>query len=144
MASRNTQLDIVPTASTIVNSDSLNVMPVWTQWFLRLRYFMSNENHQSISNVASVLSLDAEHVAITATTANYAITLESPTIPGRYKTIQMVDRSAPYAVTLSLTNVIGGSASTTATFDSTNETLVLRSLSNGKWLVIKEHGVTLT
>ena len=85
-----------------------------------------------------------------ATGSTYAVTLAAPTVAqiGITKTISMIAGDGTNTVTLALTNVIGGSASTTATFDSAGETLVLRAVQTGsstyKWLVIKEHGVTLS
>jgi hypothetical protein len=60
----------------------------------------------------------------------------------------MIAGDGTNTVTLALTNVIGGSAATTATFDAAGETLVVRAVqtdsSTYRWLVIKEHGVTLS
>jgi len=47
------------------------------------------------------------------------------------------------AVTLALTNVIGGTAATSASFNADRETLFLYGLAD-KWLVLKEVGVTLS
>jgi hypothetical protein len=60
---------------------------------------------------------------------------------GMVKIIQMT--TAGNALTLALTNVQGGSAATTASFDAVNETLVLIAGTN-KWTVLKEVGVTLS
>ena len=45
-------------------------------------------------------------------------------------------------VTLALTNVVGGSAATTATFNAAGEILTLVS-AGAKWIVLDELGVTL-
>lgn len=77
--------------------------------------------------------------------STYAITLAAPTSAqeGMLLTIQMIATTSTNAVTLALTNVIGGSAATTASFNAANETLSLVAV-QGKWLVIAEAGVTLS
>jgi hypothetical protein len=76
---------------------------------------------------------------------SYAVTLAEPTAAqhGRFKVIQMLSTTSTNAVTLALTNAIGGTAASSASFDAANETLVLQAIS-GKWLVVKQHGVTLS
>ena len=73
------------------------------------------------------------------------MTLAAPTSAedGIVKASKMIARDGTNTVTLALTNVVGGSAATTATFDSAGETLILQA-AGGKWVVIKEFGVTLT
>lgn len=85
------------------------------------------------------------HTLSNASGATYAVTLAAPTTGegGIVKVIEMISGSGTNSVTLALTNIVGGSASTTATFDDAGETLVLVSR-NDKWLVLKELGVTLT
>lgn len=73
-----------------------------------------------------------------------AVTLaECPaTMVGKIKSIRMsVDNGD---VTLALTNIVGGTQSTTATFDEVDEELILIGSSSGKWIVVKELGVTLS
>jgi len=73
-----------------------------------------------------------------------AVTLDvcPATMIGKIKTIRMsVDNGD---VTLALTNIVGGTAATTATFDAVDEELVLVGSSSGKWIVLKEYGVTLS
>lgn len=89
---------------------------------------------------AGAIDLDARHVTLT-TGAGYAVTLAAPTRAGITKVIECLDGTNN--VTLALTNVIGGTAGTTATFNAANETLVLVSTSL-KWCVIAESGVTLS
>jgi hypothetical protein len=78
--------------------------------------------------------------------STYAITLAAPTtgVPGQIKEITMTSTTGTNAVTLALTNVVGQSSGTSASFDAAGETLVLISNSVGKWVVIKEYGVTLS
>lgn len=75
--------------------------------------------------------------------ATGAITLAAPTadIVGDIKVIQMTADNGD--VTLALTNVQGGTATTTATFDAVNETLILIAGKN-KWNVLAGIGVTLS
>lgn len=92
---------------------------------------------------ASEISLDACHVKITGpATSTYAVTLAAPTRGGQTMVIEMIGTTSTNAVTLALTNVVGGSAATTATFNAAAETLTLIS-SSAKWIVLDELGVTL-
>lgn len=141
---RNTQLEPPPLWSSVVDPVTGKVSREWETWFTKIQYFLSIDNHQTITNAAQDIKLDAEVVNLIATSASYAITLSPPTLAGKFKIIQMTQRTNPQTVTMSLSNVIGGSGATTATWDAVNETLVLLSINNSKWLVIKEHGVTLT
>lgn len=113
----------------------------WKQWFNDIYRFLSAANHQTIT-AAREVNLDADYVDISVASGTYAITLAAPSIPGRVKIIEATDVSGT-SITMALTNVVGGSNTTTCTWNSTGDTLVLLSLSN-KWLVIKEYGVTLT
>lgn len=78
--------------------------------------------------------------------STYAVTLAAPATAGIVKTITMVSTTSTNAVTMALTNVVGGSAASSASFDAAGETLIL--ISNGgsspKWVVLKEYGVTLS
>lgn len=72
-----------------------------------------------------------------------AVTLAVPTKPAMIKIITMTADNGD--VTLALTNVVGGSAATTATFNDVNDVLVLVSdLARAKWVVLKEVGVVLS
>jgi hypothetical protein len=100
---------------------------------------------------AGALTLNVSNCTLShATGGTYAVTLAAPTAAelGITKTICMIAGDGTNTVTLALTNVIGGSAATTATFDAAGETLVVRAVqtdsSTYRWLVIKEHGVTLS
>jgi hypothetical protein len=87
-------------------------------------------------------------VAVTklAVVGGGAVTLAAPTKPGFIKIIEMTTDDGD--VTLALTNVVEGSAATTATFSAVGGRLVLVSnfASSGKWIVLKEGaaGITLT
>lgn len=99
-------------------------------------------NSQSIT-AAGAIELDAKYVSIAGGTG-FAVTLAAPTAAqaGQTKVITLASITSG-AVTLALTNVIGGSAGTSASFDAANETLTLVAIT-GKWVVIDEHGVTLS
>lgn len=97
--------------------------------------------------VESVVAAGAVSVTVSVTQLALAgagaVTLAVPTKPGLIKVIKMTADNGD--VTLALTNVVGGSASTTATFDAVGETLVLVSdVASGKWIVLAEVGVTLS
>lgn len=98
---------------------------------------------QEIS-AAGAISLDVNHVKITGPAAStYAVTLAAPSRAGQLLSIEMVATTGSNAVTLALTNVVGGTAATSASFDAAAETLVLISNST-KWIVLKQQGVTLS
>jgi hypothetical protein len=95
---------------------------------------------------AGAIDLDASYVSLVGpASSTYAVTLAAPTAAqrGQVKTVQMLSTTSTNAVTLALTNVIGGTAASSASFDAANETLVLVAAA-GKWLVVKQHGVTLS
>lgn len=97
---------------------------------------------QEISE-AGAINTDACHVKITGpATSTFAVTLAAPSRGGQIMVIEMVETTDTNAVTLALTNVAGGSAATTATFNAAAETLTLVS-SSSKWVVLDELGVTL-
>lgn len=72
-----------------------------------------------------------------------AVTLAVPdaSMYGQLKTIEMTTDDGD--VTFLLTNVVGQSSGTTATFDSVGDALVLLAAFD-KWIVIKEYGITLS
>lgn len=93
---------------------------------------------------AGEIDLEAEYIDITGPgSGTYAVTLAAPPRPGMRKVIEMTSTTSTNSVTLALTNVAGGSAGTTATFNAAGETLVLVS-AGSKWLVLAEVGVTLS
>lgn len=86
------------------------------------------------------------HVRITGpASSTYAVTLAAPTAAyaGRVLIIEMIATTATNAVTLALTNVQGGSAASSASFNAANETLILVA-GTAKWNVVAEAGVTLS
>lgn len=92
---------------------------------------------------AAAIDLDARHVKITGPAeSTYAVTLAAPRRAGQIMVIEMVGTTGTNAVTLALSNVAGGSAATTATFNAAGEILTLVS-AGSKWVVLDELGVTL-
>jgi hypothetical protein len=99
---------------------------------------------QSAITAAGAVDVNANHVSIVGpATSTYAITLAAPARAGQLLAITMTSTTSTNAVTLALTNVIGGSAASTATFNAAGETLVLVSTAE-KWVVVAEAGVTLS
>jgi hypothetical protein len=90
---------------------------------------------------AGAISTTVAETAIVSTGAD-ALTLAAATVPGLIKTIAM--RTDGGDATLASTNILGQSAgSTSITFNDVGDTLVLMSCAEtGKWLVLKEVGVT--
>jgi hypothetical protein len=100
------------------------------------------------AEVESVTAAGAASVTKFNTNLNVAsggaVTLAAcpATMVGKIKTIRMQTDDGD--VTIALTNVQGGTAATTATFDDIGEELILVGSAGGKWTVIKEFGVTLS
>lgn len=90
------------------------------------------------------ISLDANHVKITGPAeSTYAVSLAAPSRGGQVLVVEMAGTTGTNAVTLALTNVVGGTAGSSASFNAAGETLILVS-NSAKWVVLKEQGVTLT
>ena len=100
---------------------------------------------QAVTGAGALTLGKTYHSLSNSSGSTYAVTLAAPTSAenGVVKTIEMIAGDGTNTVTLALTNVVGGSASTTATFDAAGETLVLVARS-AKWVVLDELGVTLT
>lgn len=93
---------------------------------------------------AGAINPDVNYVGIVGPAAStYAVTLAAPNREGQLLVIEMLSTTGTNAVTLALTNVVGQSSGTSASFDAAGETLVLISISN-KWVVLKEKGVTMS
>ena len=90
---------------------------------------------------AGAISTTVAETALVTTAAD-ALTLAAATVPGLIKTIAM--RTDGGDGTLASTNIVGQSAgSTSITFNDVGDTLVLLSCAEtGKWVVLKESGVT--
>ena len=97
---------------------------------------------QAIS-AAGAVTADGSKQYVTLSGGAYAITLAVPGAGavGKLLTITYVGGDTD-AVTLANTNMIGGSAGSTYTFNADRETLVLLGLAD-KWLVLQETGVTI-
>ena len=95
---------------------------------------------------AGAIGLPKRYVTLVGpASSTYAVTLAAPTAneQGMVKVIRMLSTTSTNAVTLALTNVSGGSAATSASFDAAGETLVVVAAGD-KWVVLKEVGVTLS
>ncbi len=97
-----------------------------------------------LENVVAAGALSVTVAASTlAVVSGGAVTLAAPSKPAMQKIIKMTVDDGD--VTLALTNVVGGTQATTATFSAVGQTLVLISdVASGKWLVLKEQGVVLS
>lgn len=100
------------------------------------------------AEVESVAAAGAASVTKFITNLNVAsggaVTLAAcpATMIGKIKTIRMATDDGD--VTIALTEIQGGTAATTATFDDVSEELILIGSAGGKWTVVKEFGVTLS
>lgn len=105
---------------------------------------VANLRTQAIVAAGTAIIVDGTVDRVTVTNAvNGAITLAAPSAAakGKLLTIEYIG-AGTNNTTLALTNVQGGSAATTATFNAANETLILVA-GESRWNVIKEVGVTL-
>jgi len=107
-------------------------------------------NEESITEAGALSTTKTESKLTGPGSGTYAVTLAAPTVAevGRLKIITMTATTANNAVTMALTNVVGGSQSSSASFDAAGETLVLLGIrvaaTTYRWLVLKEYGVTLS
>ncbi len=100
---------------------------------------------QAITTAGTAITVDGTVNRVTLTNAiNGAVTLAAPSAAmiGQILVIEYIG-AGTNATTIALTNVQGGSAATTASFNAANETLILVG-GLLKWNVIKEVGVTLS
>lgn len=100
----------------------------------------ASANTETIT-AAGAVSITKPHTSLALVGAG-AVTLAAPSVDGVVKIIVMTADNGD--VTMALTNVVGGSAATTCTFNDANDCIVLvSSLARAKWIVLKEVGVTL-
>lgn len=141
MASINKIIAAPPLQADIVDTNlTTKLNNFWSRWFNDLHYSLSDRSWQTITS-ATAINVNAKYVALDSSAGGYAVTLDAPTKPNAKLQIECTNYGGN--VTLSLTNVTGGSAATTCTWNSVNDTIFLESKSN-KWVVIKENGVSLT
>jgi hypothetical protein len=136
----NRKLGPLPLSREVVNPNR-KLTTEFERWLNDLDYLISTRSFQTIS-AANTINVSAKHVSLQETVGNYAVVLPAPTVSNVDLVIEMTARAAGN-VTIALTNVVGGTAGTTATFDDVGETLILKS-NNTKWVVVKEFGVTLS
>lgn len=98
--------------------------------------------YQETVAAAGALSITARVSKLALTSAG-AVTLAAPdsTCIGYVKIVQMTTDNGD--VTLALTNVVGQSSGTTATFNDVGDSLTLIAGANSKWIVLKEQGISL-
>lgn len=113
----------------------------WKQWYDDIHRELAHSDDQTVTS-AGALDVDAKYVDMSITTGTYAVTLAAPTRTGLFKLIELTSTGGG-TVTMSLSNCVGGSASTTCTWNSDRDSLLLIS-QRDKWLIFKENGVTLT
>ena len=90
---------------------------------------------------AGAINVLTPYTTLVTTGEGYAVTLAAPSRAGLVKVIEMITDGG-FDVTLAMTNMVGGSASTTVTFNDAGDQLVLVSAAS-KWIVLKERGVTV-
>lgn len=130
-----------PMSSEVVDNTGHYTQP-WRQWNEDLYYSLGTAVFQKIT-VAQPVRLDARYASLDTTAGAFAITLDAPTVATSRLMIEMVVRGGTNNATMSLTNVVGASASTTCTWNSVGDFIILESSSN-KWGMIKEFGVSVT
>jgi len=98
--------------------------------------------YQEAIVLAGALSVTKKYSSLAVPTGG-AVTLAVPaaSMLGQIKVIEMITDDGD--VTLDLTNVVGQSSGTTATFDTAGDKLILIAAFD-KWVVVKEFGVTLS
>lgn len=98
--------------------------------------------YQETISGAGALSI-TKRASLLALSGAGAVTLAAPdaTNLGYVKVIEMTTDNGD--VTLALTNVVGQSSGTTATFNDAGDQLVLIA-GTSKWIVLKERGITLS
>lgn len=101
-----------------------------------------DKNVQALA-AAGAITADGTVNRCTIAGGAYAATLAAPSgqAIGNFLCIEYIGGDTD-AVTLANTNMVGGSAGTTYTFNADRETLLLFGLAD-KWLVVKESGVTI-
>lgn len=133
-----------PSAGTLTNCDGLPASGIvgLTATSAEISQLNDVSVYQETISAAGALSA-TKVVSKLAVVSGGAVTLAVPdaSMYGQLKTIEMTTDDGD--VTLALTNVVGQSSGTTATFDAVGDALVLMAAFD-KWIVVKEHGITLT
>ena len=92
---------------------------------------------------AGPITLNKSLVKLNTATGSFTITLDPPNTAQHGKTMIIQMTNDTNNVQLTSTNIIGLSEINNPTFSNINDTLVLLGI-EGKWLVIKEYGITFT
>jgi hypothetical protein len=127
-------------ALTVAEADILDGATVTTA---ELNLLDASAQIETITE-AGAISVTSRVSNFDSTGGTFAATLAAPdaSMVGHIKLITMTVDNGD--VTVALTNVEGGTAASTATFDAVGESLMLVGGQNSKWIVIKEFGVTLS
>lgn len=106
-----------------------------------LNQFNDVSAYQETIEAAGALSVTKRYSKLAVATGG-AVTLAAPaaSMLGQVKVIEMTTDDGD--VTLALTNVVGQSSGTGATFNSVGDALVLIAAFD-KWIVLKEYGIAL-
>ena len=141
--SGNLILDIPPVQTTFIDEKNKKNNSAWVQWLDNFHFLsQASRNSQTITQ-ASPINLDSNHISLDSTSGAYAVTLGAPTKPNVDMTIEMTVKGSSHNITLALTNVVGGTASTTCTFNTQGGSLILKSKAT-KWHVMNQYNITLT
>lgn len=125
---------------------SLGVSRIYKAVLDCLNFARAGTGQTQVVGTTSTVTAGVNLVQLTPPAAgNYAITLNAPTVDdlGKVLMFETVAKPGTGNVTVALTNVDGGTASTTATFTNIGDKLVLYG-GTTKWTVVKQLGVVLT
>ena len=127
-------------AVTLAEADTLTGLTATTAEINRLD---DSEETEEVTS-AGAISVVKTNTNLDSGAGTFAATLAAcpATMVGKIKTIRMSADNGD--VTVALTEVQGGTAASTATFDAVTEELILIGSAGGKWTVVKEFGVTLS
>jgi len=147
--STNTALYINEGTSTSCDFNAVSALGNVTATAAELNNLDLSAKTETITSAAKTITAGSRVVKITGGTGFTGVVLPVPTAAevGLVKQITL-DTITSGAVTMTLTNIaVGGTAAATASFDAAGETLVLVGAVYGatyRWIVLKEHGVTLS
>jgi len=137
-----TAAEIAALGGTGLDSTELGILDGATVTTAELNTLDASANTETVT-VAGAASVTITNTLLDSTAAGFALTLAAPgaDMLGRVKVIEMTVDNGD--VTLSLANVLGGTAATTCTWSDVDQALVLVGGTNA-WHVIAESGVALT
>lgn len=103
-----------------------------------------NDISAETSTIASGTISASKRITQIATTTSASVTLAAPdaSMVGSVKIIQMTTDGGD--ATLACTNIVGQSTGSSITFNDAGDAVILMGGASGKWIVLKEYGVTLS